>query len=322
MRAVVVAEYGGPDVLSVADLADQRPGPGEIAVRVAVAGVNFIDVYQRSGVYRDALPFVAGVEGAGTVAALGPGVTGLTVGERVGWVNQPGSYAERIVLPAARAVRLPATVSDRQAASVLLQGMTAHYLTHDVHRVRPGDTVLVHAAAGGTGLLLTSLATALGGRVIGTVSTAAKEAAARAAGAAEVIRYRDTDVATAVRELTGGAGVDVVYDGIGGPTFEASLASVRPRGMLAVFGQAGGPVPPLDVQRLNAAGSIFLTRPNLAHYIGDPAELARRAGAVLDHVQAGTLAANHGGDYPLDRAGDAHADLEAGRTTGKLLLEL
>lgn len=322
MRAVVVAEYGGPDVLRVAELADPRPGPGEIAVRVAAAGVNFIDVYQRSGVYRDALPFVAGVEGAGTVAAIGPGVTGLAVGERVGWVNLPGSYAELIVIPAARAVRLPASVSDRQAASVLLQGMTAHYLTHDVHRVRPGDTVLVHAAAGGTGLLLTRLATALGGRVIGTVSTEAKEAAARAAGAAEVIRYRDTDVALAVRELTDGAGVDVVYDGIGGPTFDASLASVRPRGMLAVFGQAGGPVPPLDVQWLNAAGSVFLTRPNLAHYIADPDELASRARAVFDYVEAGDLAANHGGDYPIERAADAHADLEAGRTTGKLLLEL
>ncbi|MBX9391168.1 quinone oxidoreductase family protein [Streptomonospora nanhaiensis] len=321
MRAVVVKEPGGPEVLRLTEAPDPEPGPGEVVVDVEARGVNFIDIYQRSGAYAVPTPFVPGVEAAGTVATLGEGVDGPRVGARVAWAMVPGAYAERAVVPADRLVPVPDGVGAEQAAAVLLQGLTAHYLTHSTYPVQPGDTVLVHAAAGGTGLLLVQLAKARRARVIATVSTDAKADLARAAGADEVIRYDRTEVAPAVRELTGGAGVAAVYDGVGAATFDASLASLRPRGVLALFGQASGAVPPVDPQRLNSAGSVFLTRPTLAHYVAEREELLERASDVLGLVAAGALRVRVGGRYPLAEAARAHEDLAGRRTTGKLLLD-
>jgi NADPH:quinone reductase len=267
------------------------------------------------------LPFIPGSEGAGTVTAVGPDVGDIAVGDRVAWAMSPGSYAQLVVVAAEHAVAVPAGVDTDIAAGCLLQGMTAHYLAVSVHAVQPGETVLVHAAAGGMGLLLTQLATARGARVIGTVSTAAKEQLAREAGAAEIIRYTEIDdVASEVRRLTGGDGVAAVYDGVGAYTFDASLASLRPRGMLALYGAASGPVPPVDPQRLNSAGSVFLTMPKLADYVATREELHWRASEVLDVIQAGSLRITIGGRYPLADAARAHQDLQGRRTTGKLLL--
>ena len=321
MRAIQVTETGGPDVLKLAQPPDPEPGTGQLLVEVAAAGVNYIDTYHRSGAYPMRLPFVPGSEGAGTVVAVGAQAGDITVGDRVAWAAAPGSYAELAVVPVEQAVPVPAEVHTDIAAGCLLQGMTAHYLTVSVHAVRAGETVLVHAAAGGMGLLLTQLATARGARVIGTVSTAEKEQLAREAGAAEVIRYTEIDgVAAEVRRLTGGDGVAAVYDGVGASTFDASLASLRPRGMLALYGAASGPVPPVDPQRLNSAGSIFLTRPKLADYVATHEELRWRAGEVFDAIRAGSLRITIGGRYPLADAAQAHRDLEGRRTTGKLLL--
>lgn len=320
MRAIVVSRHGGPEVLEPAEVADPQPGPGQVVVDVAASGVNFIDVYHRSGAYPGEPPFTPGVEGAGTVSAIGEGVTSVGVGDRAAWVMVRGSYAGRAAVPADRVVPIPDGLPAEDAAAALLQGMTAHYLTHATYPVQPGDTALVHAAAGGMGLLLTQLVKQRGGTVIGSVSTAEKEKLARDAGADEVIPYTEADVAASVRELTAGAGVAVVYDGVGRDTFDASLASLRPRGMLALYGQASGAVPPLDLQRLNSAGSVFVTRPTLAHYVAERAELLERAGDVLGWVGSGQLAIHVGGRYPVARAHAAHADLEARRTTGKLLL--
>ncbi|GGM63361.1 quinone oxidoreductase [Longimycelium tulufanense] len=321
MRVIEVRSYGGPEVLEPAEREERAPGPGELLVEVAAAGVNFIDTYQRTGVYPLPLPFVPGLEGAGRVVTVGEGVTEFAVDDRVAWGQALGSYASRAVVPASSAVAVPTGVDDETAAGALLQGMTAHYLTRSTFAVQPGDTVLVHAAAGGMGLLLTQSVKRLGGRVIGTVSTAEKEALARAAGADEVIRYTEVeDLAGEVRRLTGGRGVDVVYDGVGRSTFDASLASVRPRGTLALFGAASGPVPPLDPQRLNDAGSVFLARPSLAHHVATREELVWRAGEVFDDIVSGALNIRVGGRYPLVDARRAHEDLEARRTTGKLLL--
>jgi NADPH2:quinone reductase len=320
VRAIVVHRYGEPAVLEPAELLEPRPGPGQAVVAVAASGVNFIDVYHRTGAYPLPLPLVPGVEAAGTVAAIGPGVDQVAVGDRVGWVNELGGYAERAAVPADRLVPLPDRLPATTAAAVLLQGMTAHYLVTDVYRVKPGDTVLVHAAAGGMGLLLTQLVRLRGGRVIGTVSTAEKERQARAAGADAVIRYTETAVPAAVRELTVGAGVAAVYDGVGAPTFDASLASLRPRGTLALYGQAGGPVEPVDLQRLNAAGSVFVTRPSLTHYTADRAELLARARDVLGWAADGQLRVHVGSVRPLEEAAAAHADLAGRRSIGKLLL--
>lgn len=320
MRAITVRRHGGPEVLTPAALPDPRPGPGELLIAVEAAGVNFIDAHFRSGRYPVPLPYVPGQEGVGRILAAGPGVTGPRIGDRVGWVNLPGAYAELAVIPAGRAVPIPARVPARTAAAVLLQGMTAHYLVHDSHAVRPGDTVLVHAAAGGMGLLLTQWVKLLGGRVIGTVSSAAKEKRARAAGADEVIRYDTQDVARTVSALTGGAGVAAVYDGIGAPTFDASLAALRPRGTLVLYGQAGGPVPPFDLGRLNLGGSLRITRPNLEHHIESREELTARAAEVLRLVASGALTAHIGSARPLEEAAAAHADLEGRRSIGKLLL--
>ncbi|MFI6354272.1 quinone oxidoreductase family protein [Streptomyces sp. NPDC050743] len=325
MRAISVLRHGGPDVLTPAALPDPRPGPGEVLIAVEAAGVNFIDAHFRAGRYPVALPYVPGQEAVGRVLAAGPAVTGPRIGDRVGWVNLPGAYAELAVVPAERVVPIPEGVSPHTAAAVLLHGMTAHYLVHDSHAVRPGETILVHAAAGGMGLLLTQWIKLLGGRVIGTVSSAAKEERARAAGADEVIRYDTLDpagVASAVSALTGGAGVAAVYDGIGAPTFDGSLAALRPRGTLVLYGQAGGPVPPFDLGRLNQGGSLRVTRPNLDHHIASREELTGRAADVLRLVASGALTPHIGSVRPLEDAARAHADLEGRRSIGKLLLTL
>ncbi|MDN5918001.1 MAG: quinone oxidoreductase [Pseudonocardia sp.] len=321
MRAVQVKEPGGPEVLTVVDLDDPAPAAGEVLVDVAAAGVNYIDTYQRQGIYPMDLPYVAGMEGAGRVAALGEGVTGVAVGDRLAWSETLGSYAERVAVPLDKSVPVPDGVSDDHAVGALLQGMTAHFLVTDTFPLRGGETVLVHAAAGGVGLLLTQMATARGARVIATVSTAEKEELARAAGAAEVIRYTQVDdLAAAIRELTGGTGVDAAYDAVGRTTFDASLASLRRRGMLVLYGAASGPVPAVDPQRLNSAGSVFLTRPKLFDHILTTGELRTRAAAVYGAVADGSLDVRIGHRYPLEQAGTAHADLQGRRTTGKLLL--
>ncbi|HEY0485455.1 MAG TPA: quinone oxidoreductase [Mycobacteriales bacterium] len=318
MRAVVVPRHGGPEVLTVEDRPSPSPGPRELLVDSTAAGVNFIDTYQRSGVYPTETPFVPGLEGAGTVAAVGADVSGVAVGDRVAWMAAPGSYAEQVLVPAGAAVPVPDGVPDDVAAGALLQGITAHYLAHSTYPVREGDTVLLHAGAGGVGLLLTQLAKQRGGRVITTVSTDEKEALSRRAGADEVLRYEG--FADRARELTGGRGVDVVYDGVGKATFDDSLASLRPRGMMVLFGGASGQVPPIDPQRLNAGGSLYLTRPTTAHYIATRDELTWRAGDILGGIASGTLDLRIGGRYALGDAGKAHADLESRRTTGKLLI--
>lgn len=320
MRAIRVEATGGPEVMNATDIAEPEPQHGELLVAVAASGVNFIDTYQRSGIYQMALPFTPGSEGAGTVTAVGPDVTDFAVGDRVAWAMAPGSYAEQTVVPTANTVRVPDGIDDQSAAAAPLQGMTAHYLVASTYPVQSGDTALVHAAAGGMGLLLTQLIKSRGGRVIGTVSTDEKERLAREAGVDEIIRYTTEDIAERVRALTDGAGVDVVYDGVGQSTFDASLASLRPRGTLALFGAASGPVPPLDPQRLNSAGSVFLTRPSLGHHLRSRAELDWRAGEIFGAVSRGELNLRVGATYPLADAQRAHEDLENRRTTGKLLL--
>lgn len=321
VRAIQITGAGGPDVLIPAELPEPEPGPGELLVGVAAAGVNYIDTYQRAGIYPMPLPYVPGLEGAGRVLALGRDVGGFAVGDRVAWSETLGSYAERVAVPAAKAVPVPDAVSDEAAVGALLQGMTAHFLVHDTFPVAAGETVLVHAAAGGVGLLLTQLLTAAGVRVIATVSTPGKEALARGAGAAEVINYTEVqDLAAAVRSLTADEGVAVAFDGVGRTTFDASLASLRRRGKLVLFGAASGPVPPVDPQRLNAAGSIFLVRPKLFDFIATRDELTARAAAVYAAVAGGTLDVRIGHRYPLAEARTAHEDLQARRTTGKVLL--
>jgi NADPH:quinone reductase len=320
MRAVRFDETGGPDVLRVAEVPDPEPGPGEVLVEVAAAGVNFIDTYQRSGAYPVELPRTPGSEGAGTIVAVGPEVAHRQVGERVAWTDGPGSYAERVVLQAERSVPVPTAVPDDLAAAVMLQGMTAHYLASSTHRLTRDDTALVYAAAGGVGRLLVQLAKRRGARVLACTSTDEKEAEVRRLGADEVVRYRDVDVVETVHELTGGRGVDVVYDSVGADTFDASLRSLRPRGLMVLFGQSSGPVPPLDLQELNRRGSLFITRPSLFHHVTTPDELEWRAGAVLDLVAAGDLDVRVHDRYPLEDAARAHADLESGTTSGKLLL--
>ncbi|PKW18975.1 quinone oxidoreductase family protein [Saccharopolyspora spinosa] len=320
MRAIRVAANGGPEVLEYSEAELPDPGPGQLLVEVAAAGVNFIDTYQRSGVYSMTLPFTPGSEGAGKVVAVGPDVTGFGVGDRIAWAMVPGSYAERALVPADKAVRVPDGVDDQTAAAAFLQGLTAHYLITSTYPVRTGETALVHAAAGGMGMLLTQLIKSRGANVIGTVSTPEKEELAREAGADEIIRYTEADVVEEVKDLTDGRGVDVVYDGVGKTTFDASLASLRPRGMLALFGASSGPVPPVDPQRLNAAGSVFLTRPSLAHHILTRDELDSRANELFGWIASGTLKIRIGGTYPLPDAHRAHEDLEGRRTTGKLLL--
>ncbi len=318
MEAIRVQEHGGPEVLTPAETGAPEPGPGQVLVQLAAAGVNFVDTYYRTGLYPQPVPYTPGSEGAGTVVAVGDGVESPKVGDRVASTNFAGAYALFALAAADRVVPVPDGVSEELAAAVLLQGMTAHYLLLDSYRVRPGDTVLVHAAAGGMGLLLTQLATRFGARVIGTVSTPDKEKLARQAGAAEVLGYGE--VPARVRELTGGEGVPAVYDGVGRDTFDASLASLRPHGVLVLYGYASGPVPPFDLNRLQQGGSLYVTRPTLGHFIVSPQELARRAADVLGWVADGSLHVAIGGRYPLAEARRAHEDLQGRRTTGKLLL--
>ena len=319
MRAIQITETGGPEVLTLTDLPAPSPGPGQVLVDVGAAGVNYIDTYQRAGIYPMKLPYVPGLEGCGRVAAVGDGVADVAVGDRVAWTNTLGSYAEQVAVPADEAVPVPDAVPDELAVGALLQGMTAWILVHQTYPVQPGDDVLVHAAAGGVGLLLTQLATARGARVIATVSTDEKEQLARGAGAAEVLRYSD-DLAKQVRELTDGVGVAVAYDGVGKDTFDASMDCLRRRGMLVLFGAASGPVPPVDPQRLNTGGSLYLTRPTLFHHIATRPELLATAGSVYAAVADGTLDVRIGHRYPLAEARAAHADLQARRTTGKVVL--
>ena len=318
MRAVQVQAHGGPEVLVPADVPDPEPGEGGVLVEVGAAGVNFIDTYLRSGIYPTPLPVVPGLEGAGTVLAVGPGVSDVALGERVAFCDGPGSYATRAVIPAARLVPVPDAVSTELAAAALLQGMTAHYLVHDTHPVAPGDTVLVHAGAGGMGLLLCRMASALGATVISTTSTEAKGELAREAGAHHVLRYEG--FADRVRELTDGADVAVVYDGVGATTFDGSLRALRVRGVMALYGAASGPVPPVDPQRLNSGGSLWLTRPSLGWHVMTTEALRERAASVFASVADGGLPIRVGGRYPLDDAARAHRDLEGRATTGKLLL--
>lgn len=318
MRAIVITRTGGPEVLEASERPDPVPGPGEVLIDVAAAGVNFIDVYYRTGAYPQETPYTPGVEAAGTVAAVGEGVREFSAGDRVAWANVQGGYAEKAVVPADKVVPVPGGVSLEDAAASLLQGMTAHYLTRSTYPVREGDTVLVHAGAGGMGLLLTQAAVSLGARVIATASTPEKESLAKDAGADATMGY--DGFPERVRELTGGEGVAVVYDGVGAPTFDGSLESLRRRGTLALYGAAGGPVPPFDPQRLNRAGSVFLTRPSLAHHVEERAELLERAADVYAWVESGAVKVHVGRRYDLAEAAAAHADLEARRSTGKLLL--
>ena len=320
MRVVVCERQGGPEVLSVTERPAPQPGPGEVLVEVAAAGVNFMDIYQREGIgnYRREPPFALGAEGAGTVTAVGEGVTGLSAGDRVAWASAPGSYAEQVVLPASRAVPVPAGVSLDVAAAVILQGLTAHYLASSTYPVRNGDVTVVHAAAGGVGLLLTQMVKRRGGIVVATTSGGPKEALARAAGADYVTGYGD--FRADVDQATGGVGAHVVYDGVGKDTFDDSLAALRPRGMMVLYGASSGQVPPFDLQRLNSAGSLYTTRPTLAHYVATPEELRWRSGRLFDMVASGELDVRIGGTYPLADAARAQEDLAARRTTGKLLL--
>lgn len=318
VNGVQVREHGGPEVLTYTEVPVGTPGPGELLVDLRVAGVNYIDTYYRSGAYPAELPFTVGVEGAGVVRAVGPEAEGFAEGQRVAWTMTPGSYAEQVVVPASAAVRVPDEIDDETAAALLVQGLTAHYLLKSVYPVQPGDPILVHAAAGGTGLMITQYARSLGARVLATTSTAEKEKLALEAGAEIVFSY--DDFAEQVRAATDGAGVAAVYDGVGKNTFDGSLASLRLRGTLALFGAASGPVPPFDPQRLNAAGSVFLARPMLKHFITTREELDWRAGEVFAAVAAGELKVRIGGRYRLSEAAQAHTDLQSRRTTGKLVL--
>ncbi len=320
MRAIRVHALGAPDVLTPDEVPLPEPKEGEVRVRVEAVGVNFIEVYQRVGLYKAPLPFTPGGECAGTVTAVGPGVTSVALGDRVATINAKGSYAEEAIVDADRLVPLPAGVTARQGAAALLQGMTAHYLATSTWPLKPGETCLVHAAAGGVGLLLCQVAKRLGARVVGTASTAEKRALATAAGANLVVDYTKDDFVAAAREFTGGRGVNVVYDSVGRSTFERGLDALAPRGLMALFGQSSGPVAPIDPQVLNQKGSLFLTRPSLFLYVAGREELLARAGDVLAWVKDGSLRLRMEHDFPLARAADAHRALEGRTTAGKVLL--
>jgi NADPH:quinone reductase len=322
MKAIQITQTGGPEVLTLVDLPIPSPKAGEVLVKVHVSGVNFIDIYYREGRYKTQLPFIDGQEAAGTVEAVGAGVTGFAIGDPVAWCNVLGTYTEYALAPAGRLVKLPTGLDLKLAAAVMLQGMTAHYLAHSTFLLKPGDTALVHAAAGGTGLLLTQMASQIGARVIATVSTEEKAKLAREAGAAEVILYTQEDFEEKTRTLTDGRGVDVVYDSVGKTTFEKSLNVLRPRGLMALFGGASGAVPPFDLIELSTKGSLFVTRPTLKHYVLTREDLVARATAVFEAVAAGKLKVRMEHTYLLAEAAQAHIDLAARKTTGKLLLLL
>jgi NADPH2:quinone reductase len=320
MKAIQVKQVGGPEAMELVELPVPQPKANEALVKVAAAGVNFIDVYNREGRYKVPLPFVLGQEGAGLVTAVGTDVKGLKVGERVAWTSVLGSYAEYAALPADRLVQIPPGVDDRQAAAAMLQGMTAHYLCHDTYPLKRGEAALIHAAAGGVGLLLVQMAHNIGARVIGTVSTEEKAKLARDAGADEIILYSESDFEAETKRLNANKGVDVVYDSVGKTTFDKSLNVLRPRGMMALFGGSSGAVPPFDPIVLTQKGSLFLTRPSLNNYIATRQELIARSGAVFGMIADGKLKLRIEHTYPLAGAQKAHRDLEGRKTTGKILL--
>lgn len=320
MRAIRVHQYGGPESMALVDVPTPEPGAGQALVRLQTAGVNYIDVYFRTGAYKAEQPTALGNEGAGIVEAVGPGVTDVAKGDRVAYAMTRGSYAEYAVVPVAQLVKLPDGISFDQAAAAMLQGMTAHYLVRSTYPLKSGDTCLVHAAAGGAGLLIVQMAQALGARVIGTVSTEAKAQLARDNGADDTIRYTEQDFEQEVKRLTNGRGVDVVYDSVGKTTFDKSLNCLRPRGMLVLFGQSSGAVPPFDPNTLNGKGSLYLTRPSLAHHVLTRDELLWRAGDVLGGVAKGTLRLRIDHTFPLAQVADAHRALESRASSGKLLL--
>lgn len=320
MKQIQVSEPGGPERMVLVDVPVPTPGPGQALVRIAASGVNFLDVYFRTGLYKADRPITIGSEASGVVEQVGPGVTSFEPGDRVAYAMTRGSYAEYATIPAAQLVRVPADIDFVTAAGVMLQGMTAHYLTHSTYPLKAGDTCVVHAAAGGAGGMIVQMARARGARVLGTTSTHAKAAVARKAGADEVILYTETPFDVEVKRLTNGRGVDVVYDSVGQSTFEKSLNSLRPRGMLALFGQSSGPVPPFDPAILNGKGSLFLTRPSLAHHLLSREELLWRAGDVFEGLQSGTLTLNLHRTFTLAQAGDAHRLIEGRQTTGKIVL--
>ncbi len=320
MKAIQFHSTGGPEVLQLTDLPIPEPGPGQVLLRIEAIGVNFIEIYFRKGVYKTALPLVPGSEAAGTVEELGPGVTGFATGDAVASTAVIGSYAEYALVPAAQLIKIPQGVTMEQAAAAMLQGMTAHYLAYSTFPLKAGDTALVHAGAGGVGLLLTQIAAHIGARVITTVSTPAKAELSREAGASDVILYTKKDFEAEVKRLTGGKGVDVVFDSVGKTTFEGSLNCLRPRGLLALFGASSGSVPPFDLFQLNSKGSLFITRPTLWHYIATRAELEWRSSEVLNWVAKGELKLRAEFTYPLAEAARAQIDMEERKTTGKILL--
>ena len=320
MRAIRVEEVGGSGALRLRDVPVPEPGDGEARVRVAATGVNFIDVYTRTGAYKVPTPFTPGMEAAGVVNAVGSGVSNVDVGDRVAYAMHIGSYAEQVIVPTWKLVKVPGRVDLETAAAVMLQGMTAHYLTHSTVRLSEGQTTLVHAAAGGVGLLLTQIAKRCGATVYGTVSTAEKAELALAVGLDEVIRYTESDFAEEVARLTDGRGVDVVYESVGKDTFDQSMTCLCARGSLVLYGQSSGAVPPVDPQRLNAGGSLYLTRPSLGHYAANAEEVAWRAGDLFSWIQGGELDVRIGETHPLEDAGVAHDRLTGRKTVGKVLL--
>ncbi|HUF15528.1 MAG TPA: quinone oxidoreductase [Acidimicrobiia bacterium] len=320
MKAIVVNEAGGPDNLRLEEVAEPTAGPGEIIVDVGAAGLNFIDTYHRGGLYPLEFPFIPGLEGAGTVAAVGDEVDGLSVGDRVGWTDVRGSYAERHVIPADRAIVIPDDLSTDVVAAVMLQGLTAHYLASDTFPLSQGDRCLIHAGAGGVGLLLTQVARMKGARVITTVGTEDKAELSKQAGAEEVIVYTQVDFKDAVEDLVGPNALDVVFDGVGKATFDKGIDLLRPRGMMVTFGNASGPVPEISPLILAQKGSIFLTRPTMAHYLRTRQEFVGRATELFGWIAQGDLDVRIGASYPLAEAAEAHRALEARRTTGKVLL--
>jgi NADPH2:quinone reductase len=320
MRAIVASQTGGPEVMRLDELETPRPGAGELLVRLEAAGVNFIDIYHRTGLYALPLPLRLGREGAGIVEEVGAGVTGVKNGDRVAWCQVGGSYATHVLVPATQAVPVPAEIDGRTAAAAMLQGLTAHYLARSTYPLRAGEACVVHAGAGGVGLLLTQVAHQAGARVVSTVSTEEKAALSRAAGAEEVVLYTQADFAAAARRLTGGRGVPVVYDSVGKTTFDASLSALAPRGLLVLFGQSSGPVPPFELQRLSSGGSLFVTRPTLANYVETHSELVARASDLFAWIIGGKLRVRIGATFPLADAAEAHRALGGRATTGKVLL--
>jgi NADPH:quinone reductase len=320
MKAVRIHTPGGPEVMRYEDVAEPTPKAGEAVVKVEAAGINYIDVYFRSGQYKAELPLTIGMEAGGTVKAVGAGVTDVKVGDKVAYTGIPGAYAEYAAVPAARLVTLPSGITSKQGAAAMLQGMTAHYLVTSTYPLKPGDVCLVHAAAGGVGLLLCQMAKMRGARVIGTVSTEEKAKLAREAGAADVILYTRQDFEAEVKRLTDGKGVNVVYDSVGKTTFDKGFNCLRPRGLMALYGASSGPVGPFDLQVLNAKGSLFVTRPSLNHHVATREELVQRAGDVLGWIRDGKLKLRTELEFPLKDAAEAHRALEGRKTTGKVLL--